>query len=270
LNALGHEIHVSRFILFDLLQKNLIDPKSIIVTMLNERFFLYEKYFDNVISYEDYVMNKIDGIEEMDLTEYSTFSRTDQIDAFKKINYHYDQFIKTDFFVNCMSNVHFQDLTQTRITNDKFILIHNRTKITGRENKNIESFVKILGRIKSLENVNIVVFSSDALNINIENVYITNNLNVYCSYLNHKNCKLFISEWSGGGQLSQYFYNGKILYYFDNYPSHDYEKNYLSFQELANKNTNVRESWDFKTVTNCERFYYKTLDDMLDDLVEFI
>jgi hypothetical protein len=88
--------------------------------------------------------------------------------------------------------------------------------------------------------------------------------------LNNENCKLFISEWSGGGQLSQYFYNGKILYYFDNYSSHDYEKNYVYNQDQANKYNNVMNAWDFKSTTKCERFYYKTLDGMLENLNEFI
>lgn len=274
-NALGHEIHISRFILFDLLQKGLIDSNSIIVNLFRDRFFLYDKYFKNVITYNDYEKNKRAHIEEIDLTQYSNDFRNDQIEVFKNINYHYSHFQKTPFLMTCLNNVNFHNLTSIDICKNKFILIHTRTRINGNENKNLNSLQMTIDKIRSIKNVNIVVFSADLfsvdkLNIQKENIHFTDNLQTYSSFLNNENCELFISEWSGGGQLSQYFYTGKIIYYFDNYPSHDYEKNYINFQNVANEFNNIMNRWDFKNVTECERFYYKTLDQMLENLITFV
>jgi hypothetical protein len=35
--------------------------------------------------------------------------------------------------------------------------------------------------------------------------------------MNSPHCKLVISEWSGGGQLSHYTRDGRVLYYFNHY-----------------------------------------------------
>ena len=42
LNALGHEIHISRFIICDMLNKQIINNNDIIVTVSEDRFFLYK------------------------------------------------------------------------------------------------------------------------------------------------------------------------------------------------------------------------------------
>lgn len=270
LNALGHEIHVSRFILFDLLQKNLIDSNSTIVSVYKDRFFLYDRYFKNIITYDDYQKNKKMNIDEMDLTQYSNEFKTDQIEIFKKINYHYNQFEKTPFVMTCLNNIDIADSTNNDAFKNKFVLIHTRTRISGGENKNLYSLLKTIDKIKSTKNTTVVVFSTDNLNIHMKNVYFINNLHLYCKLLNNKNCELFISEWSGGGQLSQYFYSGKIIYYFDNYPSNDYEKDYSNLQNHANQCNNIMNAWDFKTTTDCERSYYKTLDEMLETLNKYI
>ena len=268
-NALGHEIHVSRFILFDLFQRNLIDSNSIIVNLYSDRFFLYDKYFKEIITYNEYKKTKNPNIEEIDLTQYSNFKKG-QIDVFKKLNYRYEQFEKTDFIMNCLHNINFHDLTNNDLCKNKFILIHTRTRINNNENKNIDSLLKTIDKIKAISDKKIIVFSTDNLNVQKENVHFINTLHLYASFLNNKNCELFISEWSGGGQLSQYFYTGNIIYYFDNYPSHDYEINYESLQNQANHPNNIMNAWDFKNVTQCKRFYYKTLDKMLENLKNFV
>ena len=74
---------------------------------------------------------------------------------------------------------------------------------------------------------------------------------------------MVISEWSGGGQLSQYCNNNNIVYYFDNYPSNDYEILYEKYQIEAEQNNNIFHCWDFKTMTSCVRKYSKTLNAFL-------
>jgi len=271
-NALGHEIHLTRFMLFDLLQKNVINLDSTIVTLYEDRFFLYNKTFRNIITWDEYVNNKkTDTNTEIDLTYYSCVStQNDQIQEFDNLNYHLNTFERTDKFINYINDINFNDLSSypcySDIINEKFIVIHWRTNIIGLSKDKSESLLRIINKLKETLDFKIVIFSVEHININVENVYFINNLQIYASFLNHENCDSFISEWSGGGQLSQYCCNSKIIYFFDDYPSCDYEIHYENYQNHANQKNNIFACWDFKTTTNCERFYYKTLDIMLENI----
>ena len=55
-SALGHEIHLARFILCDMLHTNFINKDDTIVTYSSDRFFLYNNFFINVISYNEYLL----------------------------------------------------------------------------------------------------------------------------------------------------------------------------------------------------------------------
>uniref|UniRef100_A0A6C0LC97 Uncharacterized protein n=1 Tax=viral metagenome TaxID=1070528 RepID=A0A6C0LC97_9ZZZZ len=270
-NALGHEIHLTRFILLDLLQKNLIDTNTFIVTLTNDRFFLYNKIFNNVINWSDYENNLLYKNEKtIDLTYYSRWDTKDnQINELIELKYNFNQFNKTEKLIEYINNINFINLNcdakYLDIINKKFIIIHNRFKT------DTNKLSLVIDKIRENNNINIVVFSMNNDNNNYgDNVIFINNLQVYASFLNHPNCSLFISEWSGGGQLAQYCYNGKILYYFDNYASHDYEIIYEELQNGANNSTNIWNAWDFKTTTNCERKYYKTYGEMLNNLIKYI
>jgi hypothetical protein len=274
-NPLGHEIHITRFILYDLLQKNKISTNDIIVTNSIDRFFLYNKIFNNVITYTNYVdtvcINEIttDNIQ-IDLTFYSPVcTQNIKLHIFNILDYDFKYFDSTTpLFLEHINNINYYDLnsdTQYKdIINNHYIVIHQRF------NYDHDKINKIIEKIKLITNYKIIIFSmNNTCNYsycNANNITIINNLQIYASLLNNNNCKLFISEWSGGGQLSQYCYNGLILYYFDNYASHDYEIHYDNYQKGANQNYNIFNCWDFKTTTNCKRKYYKTLELLLNNL----
>jgi hypothetical protein len=276
-SALGHEIHLTRFILFDLLQKNLINSNCTIVTLYEDRFFLYDNTFKNLLTWEDFDKN-LNNLNNhiIDLTYYSVVSTQEEIiPEFINLNYNLKLFEKTDTFTEYINNIHFYELNNnldySNIIKEKFIVIHWRTNITRLtidKKENLLKIRKIIDKLKKEYDLNIVIFSVEKLDIDLENVFIINNLQIYASFLNHENCDLFISEWSGGGQLSQYCCNCKIIYYFDNYESHDYEIHYENYQNAANQINNIFGGWDFKSTTKCNRFYYKSLDIMLENLIE--
>jgi hypothetical protein len=263
-NALGHEIHLTRFILFDLLQKNIIDTDSIIVTLSKDRFFLYENIFKNIISWDIFINKNIkdDTIYKVfDLTYYSDLRFMSPLKIFNDLNYNLQNFEKTDLLIKYINNINFTNLSllYPNLLNDKFIMIHCRF--------NINNLDLIIKKIREYSNLNIIIYCVDNnITLNLPNVYLINNLQVYASFLNNNNCDLFISEWSGGGQLSQYCYNGKILYYFNYYYLADYEKLYLQYQNDADLKTNLFNKWDFKTTTSCDRLYYKTLNELLNNI----
>ena len=134
------------------------------------------------------------------------------------------------------------------------------------------TILKIIDKIRKYTDNTIVIFCSKLpdekvqKDLECKNIVIIDNLQYYASFLSNKKCKLLISEWSGGGQLSQYCFDGKIIYYFDYYPSNDYELNFDSYQKTANVHNNIFNCWDFKTTRTNEREYYKTFDLMINDL----
>ena len=145
------------------------------------------------------------------------------------------------------------------LVKEPFVLIHLRFNV------DFDKADKIISTFKDKTNMNIIIFSmSDSPQLN-EKYNMIKNLQTYASMLNHNNCKIFISEWSGGGQLSQYCSNNKVIYYFDGYNELGYVLNHENLQSVSNISFNIGGAWDFKCTTDCKRSYYRTLDEMLDD-----
>ena len=267
-NALGHEIHISRYILYDLLQKNIINNDVNIVTISQDRFFLYDNIFTKIYKWSDYEnIAKNNNIKKIDLSFYSYVSTQNIIiDELKELNYTFDSFEKTNKFIDYINNINIINLNEEEkyklIIENDFFIIHIRFK-----NDN-SKLLKILNKIREYTNNTIIIFCSSNIILEYENIIIINNLQYYASFLSNKNCKLLITEWSGGGQLSQYCFNSKIIYYFDNYESHNYELNYIEYQKTANISNNIFNSWDFKSTTLCDREYYKSFELMINDLAK--
>jgi hypothetical protein len=100
-----------------------------------------------------------------------------------------------------------------------------------------------------------------------DNLIFTSNLQLYASYLHHNNCFLFITEWSGGGQLSQYLTKGTICYYFRRYPP-EYINTYKEYYSLVNMdNSTIYTHWDFKKTTDAKVVMFDSVDRMVNSNV---
>ena len=80
-NNLGHELFFTRKILFVLFYHNLIKTNVTLVTSYNDRKFLYNKYFHNVITFKEFVSISIESEvnDILDLTYYLTTIETKTI-----------------------------------------------------------------------------------------------------------------------------------------------------------------------------------------------
>jgi len=198
--CLGHEIHITRHIIIDMLLQNFINKHDIIIVGNNDKKFLYNLLFENVLTCDEFNWKLYNHI---DLTMF-TLNATSN-DDYKKFNiitpskpYLTDEFKKKVLsieycYVQC---------------DEKFVLIHHRF------DDQIVNLKCICKKIKEVYGtIKIIVFNNEIEKLEpLENTVFIKNLQTYASYLHHPNCILFISEWSGGGQLSQYCYSGKILY----------------------------------------------------------
>jgi len=250
---LGHEIHLTRIILLDLLAKDIIKADKVKIYTMKDRIFLYSKIFKYVY---DFNTKPDDNLNDLDLTPYLTTQLNDTTQSLKNLNY--DMSISKDRTPKFLEYATMLDFYYID-TNNKFVIIHARN---NGKTDNLQSIINVFLNKTSYD---IVIFSMSN-NINYEKdkriTFITN-LKVYASYLNNKYCELVISEWSGGGQLAQYCCNSKIIYYYHTYPP-DYINN---FQEILNK-TNTSDSlihpdWDFKNCTNLKIMHVPNSDSLL-------
>jgi hypothetical protein len=101
------------------------------------------------------------------------------------------------------------------------------------------------------------------------NLIFIENLQLYASYLNQKKCKLFISEWSGGGQLSHYCYEGKILYYLHTYRDYHYigQEKERCKQSME---TDMIPCWDFKHSRDIDINLFDSITNLINNLEEYI
>lgn len=97
---------------------------------------------------------------------------------------------------------------------------------------------------------NIVIFTQvDCESYNSENVYCTNNLQEYASFLHSENCIALISVWSGGGQMGSFCNNTKTIMYFD-------KRQCITTDTVDLYKTNPN-GFDFCHLTNSKRIFIK-------------
>ena len=199
-NALGHELHLTRYILYDMLQKNIIDNNVNIVTNSKDRFFLYSNIFTKIHEWNDYIKNKTidNNIKVTDLTKYSSGLMIEHIS---------DKFERTSKFVDYINNINIINLNEDEkyksIIENDFIVVHYRfsmvnsdTKIT--HNGNTQNLFKIIDKIREHTNNYIVIFCSKLpdekvqKDLECKNIVVIDNLQYYASFLSNKKCKLLI------------------------------------------------------------------------------
>jgi hypothetical protein len=259
--SLGHEIHITRIMVLDMLLKNKINKDDIIVTF-DDRKFLYSMIFNNIINYDQFLNLNKENYIVINIIDYTTTVLTKNIDDFNKIDYSIPETYYSNDFINLCNKIEYINLDYDFINNN-FIIIHHRY------NDDMSRLLNILNIIKKF-NIKIIIFNNkinelkNIINIDNIDIFYTDNLQIYASLLNNNNCKLLITEWSGGGQLSQYVSNTKIIYYFQFYVRHcDYIVDNAKNREVESISLNYFGPWDFKTTTKCQRLYYKNFNDFI-------
>jgi hypothetical protein len=260
--CLGHEIHMTRYVIIDMLLQNKISTDDIIVT-LKDRTFLYSKIFKNCITSDAFTMMEKDGYNIINLS-YITGSDIPvrEWSILQKYNHQVLKKFYTSEFKTLLNSI---DYCETHYDCAKdYIVVHHRY------NYDINMLIKTINKINSVVDVNIVIFNNNMSYIkkeleNYKNLMFVDNLQLYASYLNNPKCKLFISEWSGGGQLSHYCYDGKIIYYFHQYHDIHYVGKEKEFAKLSME-TDMFQHWDFKHSRNIDINMFCTLDDLLENL----
>lgn len=272
--CLGDELNLDRNMIFDLYYNKFIS-NTIIIYCHEDRTFLYETIFTNIVTHKEcdikninkYVFNNykknciLIKISEILLFPGIPMSKygydnmlninirvtKDNILNYNKINYYNNNYPIE--FKNLVTNANF--LEKLPAFNEcKFIVYHHRYKNDNAWDQTIDKLNVIL---KLKDKYNIVIFSKhDFSNLNSEKIYYTNNLKEYASFVNSKNNIALISVWSGGSQLGSYFNNTKVITYFHKIQS---QHNYLLLNGNMNKYINSENGFDFCHFSSSNRIF---------------
>ena len=263
-SCLGHEIHITRIIIIDMLNQGFINENDLIVVKNNDKKFLYESLFKNVLNFNEYKNLCNNNYEIIDLTPYSISSSLVKITI---PNFNYSQNLNNENFIKKILNFNFCDVNY-KFIND-YIVIHHRF------NDNLDNLIKICRIIcQKFSNLNVIIFNNNISSIKSIlndneikkiNILFIDNLQLYASYLNNEKCKLLISEWSGGGQIAQYCTNNKIFYYCNFYNSLGYIGIEKQLIENA-KNGSYFNNWDWKNPKNVDIKIFENLDELLNNI----
>lgn len=266
-HCLGHEIHATRCVIIDMLLQKYIDEDDIIVVKNDERKFLYNLLFKRVITIHEFSL--IDNIQEYNVIDLFLISENPgNIRTHCIPNFEYSKNYYTEEFKNNLLKLNFFGDVEV---NENFVLVHHRY------NCDISILRKIYYKIRELYgDVKIIIFNYNIQNLgdvlnsdsSISNIFLIDNLNLYSTYLHKKECILFISEWSGGGQLAQYCFGGKIRYYCNNYSESDLPGHVSNFKKLveASTTTDYLDCYDFKNPLDSDMKLFKNIDELLCDL----
>lgn len=209
----GHELHVTRIIIFDMLNKNIIDKDSTIICT-NERQFLFNAIFEKVINIETFFKQQLflnlnkDNFLFMPSIVFEILHLGKSNHA-NLIHFNYD-IHNNDYWnkemidkILCLKPYKTIETIQN-ITKNNFVLfvIRSHSKVNNVDYKICLNKIK-----EKFIGYKILVYSQTILfDYNVDCVI--QNMQDYLYCLQHENCFYIIGETSGGLELS-YYYHGK-------------------------------------------------------------
>ena len=266
---LGHELFFTRKIVFILFINNLINENYIIVTSNEDRKFLYSSIFNKVITYNDFLTNNIllhnDNVIDLcpyllslyaaDINFLNSIGAPNgsTMNCLKNFGLNENMLCDNKIFQNCnteslnelsckLDYLNLDNSEFKNIINSDFFIIHI---------KNGSKYLNYIYEIIQKFGINCIIFTQST---NVTKDFLqTSDLRMYATLLNNKNCKFFITEWSGGGQLAQFCCNSKIVYYYDCYPEHYFNDKEQLYRDA--NNSYFYDLWDHYTPINCKRVF---------------
>lgn len=195
---LGWEYLVSHLHIKHLFSMGQLNSDDIIVT-IKDRMFLYEGFWKNVISYEDFcnITTQKSIVDLCDLIQNKQQQYLPKINTDKKY-----EFFESEKDV--IKNIKYKNIDYLH-ADVPFCCLHIRyRKWASHRNLSGEFWEKVIKKIE-LSGLKIYVFGKEAKDFanGINIIYV--GLDEYAALLNNKNCKFLIGNISGGTLVAQTF-----------------------------------------------------------------
>lgn len=198
---LGWEIMITHYRIKKFLNEKKIDPGDVIVTANNERKYLYEKSFNHVISWEEFINIKDDNKTVIDLVNDSV-NGPYEMDLPETDNIELNNILKS-FVIS--------DHILSKVESKQYVCLQFRKRDWCVERNIDESFFSELVNFFSVEknlDVYVMGFGSEIFCDNKKVFYV--NLQEFTTLINNPNCLLFYSGMSGPAHLSYFFGHQKL------------------------------------------------------------
>jgi len=224
---LGWEYAVSHLHIKHLFCLGQLAPDDVIVT-IKDRMFLYEGFWCNVISYDDFcnkLFNYNDAIDSV--VDLCDLIQNNQVGYIPKLNSEnkYEHFESDK---DIIKNIKYRDISHLN-TSEPYCCLHIRyRKWASARNLSRDFWDRIIKKIE-LSGLKIYIFGKEAKDFANGDNIIHVNLDEYASLLNNENCRFLIGNMSGGTLTAQTF-------------SHKNCKNYViisdqkTYEEFLTKN----------------------------------
>uniref|UniRef100_A0A6C0LFI7 Uncharacterized protein n=1 Tax=viral metagenome TaxID=1070528 RepID=A0A6C0LFI7_9ZZZZ len=211
----GHDLHIGRIIILDLLNKNIIDNKITLIVK-KDRQFLYNKIFDSVITFDEFISSNM----HLDILTYKDIIFMPKIQEDLLYNRHNTDLLYLNYDV--YNNSYWNENMITQITNIKSYIIEDNLSqlindnnfiifiIRSHKDFDLNKYLVYFNKIKiKCENKYKIILYIQNINYKkyFNSEYIIDNLELYITLLNHKNCKYLIGETSGGFEIGYYYHN---------------------------------------------------------------
>jgi hypothetical protein len=270
----GHDIHVSRIIVFDMLNKNIINNEDVLI-VTKDRQFLYSHVFNNILTFEEFIQ-KIHNSEIIVNKDNFIFLPPVIAELLslrgenkELLYFNYDVYNKTYWNEKLIENIKninenhlLDDKLNNIIKNEKFLIFIIRTFNHCTIDLNYLNYLSQL-RTKSINKYKLILFCVKDFEIN-EELYDhkINNIAEYATLLTHNNCNFLIGEISGLLELSYYNHgdNLKILEFHNNH--YKKEKNFLVSTYFKES---ISSRWNAKSISPINHKILLDFDEVLEE-----
>jgi hypothetical protein len=197
---LGWEYMVSHLWIKNMFSNGELGQDDVIVT-LEDRMFLYQGFWHNVISYEEFINKEIGGVI-VDLCDL--IKKTQLLYMPKVIDNKYEHFDKP-----IITNIKYKNIDYLDIK-EPYCCLHIRYRKWA-EDRNLSK--EVWKQIISSLNIKIYVFGKGAAEFADGKNIIHVSLEEYAALLHNSNCKFLIGNMSGGSLVAQTFSHKNCINY---------------------------------------------------------
>ena len=267
----GHDIHVSRIIIFDMLNNEIINNNDTLI-VTKDRQFLYNKTFNNILTFEEFCIKIYNN--EITLMKENFIFLPKTIDDLLHFRFNNDLlFFNYDIYntkywnenlikyIKNIEKVEIDNSLNNLITNNKFIIFIIRSFDHNNIDNNYINYINEL-RNKTIYDYKLIIFCYKDFEIN-KNLYdyLIKDILILVNLLLNENCYYFIGEISGLLEIS-YYHHGNNLKIFEFHNNH-YEK---SDDYLINNNfqENIMSKWNAKYISPINHKIFNNFTSILD------
>tara|TARA_Y100000389_G_C17471290_1_gene531388 strand:- start:7360 stop:8385 length:1026 start_codon:yes stop_codon:yes gene_type:complete len=275
----GHDLHISRIIVFDMLNNEIINNRDVLIVD-DDRQFLYNQTFPNVINFKNFILKYQNKVNDNNLVflphvvEDLLYCRTNN--SLMKYNYDvYNELYWNNKLIEKIKNISKFKLDvnfQNMVEKDKFIIFIVRSFNHREIDIQYVDYIKKLMDVR--QDFKVILFCAYPGNLQIKGDYIINNIQELSTLLLCNNCTYLIGETSGLLEMSYYYHHDdlnifqfpgeyKLLPALNTNNKKNYQENWLGLDDFKK---NIASNWGKKHISPIKHYFFFKFDDIIKEM----